>query len=222
MSDRECRVRESNPRCRVESTASCATERTRHGALGRNRTDASGLRNSCTTVVLRGRASGWTRTNTLPGKNRLLCLGATEAMRRRGGLLPRRRIWLSRPVHTVSLSFRSGTVDSPVLQSAAVRAERVELSFPESESGVLPIERNPSLVVCCRERVTPVCSPGCRKAKSPSRFFLDGLPNGLVSLSYAGSLRGVACLRSAHHSRSMRVAAHSAVVSSRCMIVIAV
>ena len=28
-------------------------------------------------------ASDWTRTNTLPGKNRLLCLGATEAMPRR-------------------------------------------------------------------------------------------------------------------------------------------
>ena len=64
------------------------------------------------------------------------------------------------PVRTVSLSFhceRSAreTVDSRVLQSAAVRAERVELPFPESESGVLPIERSPSCVGLERFELSP-------------------------------------------------------------------
>ena len=52
------------------------------------------------------RAPGWTRTNTLPGKNRLLCIGATEARiaRHRSP----RASWYSivMPRHTVSLSFR--------------------------------------------------------------------------------------------------------------------
>jgi hypothetical protein len=45
-----------------------------------------------------------------------------------------------------AVSFARGTVDSPVLQSAAVRAERVELPFPGSEPGVLPVERSPNVI----------------------------------------------------------------------------
>jgi hypothetical protein len=47
------------------------------------------LATKCRAERLRPRgAPGWTRTNTLPGKNRLLCIGATEAMQRQ--LRPRR------------------------------------------------------------------------------------------------------------------------------------
>lgn len=42
-----------------------------------------------------------------------------------------------------------------MLQSAAVRAERVELPFPESESGVLPIERSPIVVGLERFELSP-------------------------------------------------------------------
>jgi hypothetical protein len=45
-----------------------------------------------------------------------------------------------------AVSFARGTVDSRVLQSAAVRAERVELPFPGSEPGVLPVERSPNVI----------------------------------------------------------------------------
>lgn len=51
--------------------------------------------------------------------------------------------------------FAVETVDSHVLQSAAVRAERVELPFPESESGVLPIERSPIVVGLERFELSP-------------------------------------------------------------------
>ena len=42
-----------------------------------------------------------------------------------------------------------------MLQPAAVRAERVELPFPESESGVLPIERSPIMVGLERFELSP-------------------------------------------------------------------
>jgi hypothetical protein len=70
--------------------------------------------------------------------------------------LARCRIRLSCPVCTVSLSFHWETVDSHVQQSAAVRIERVELPFPDSESGVLPIERNPIVVDLKRFELLPL------------------------------------------------------------------
>jgi hypothetical protein len=63
---------------------------------------------------------------------------------------------LSRPVCTVSLSFHWETVESHMQQSAAVRIERVELPFPDSESGVLPIEQNPIVVGLKRLELLPL------------------------------------------------------------------
>ena len=124
-------------------------------ALGRNRTDTNNLHSCCTTSG-RGRtgASGWTRTNTRPGKNRLLCIRATEAMPRRGVTLA-----LARMSYSVVMPF------------APCRCRRVELSFPDSESDVLPIERNP--IVVGLSRLGSACPKTSRARRG---FFLERAP----------------------------------------------
>ena len=62
---------------------------------GRRDSNPSGLRwhrSAAPSGLVRARALGWTRTNTLPGKNRQLCIGATKARR----ATPRNRTRTSR------------------------------------------------------------------------------------------------------------------------------